>query len=78
MPPLDGRATPRYADSGMESFQTFLQMGGYAAYIWPAYGVAAAVLGGLAIASYRGMRQAERQAERERPLRPRRGNEDAT
>ena len=61
----------------MESLQTFLQMGGYAAYIWPAYGLAAAVLCGLAIASYRGMRQAERQAERERPLRPRRKGEDA-
>jgi heme exporter protein D len=59
----------------MDSVQTFLQMGGYAAYVWPAYGIAAAVLAGLAIASYRGMRRAERQAERERPVRPRRGGE---
>jgi heme exporter protein D len=59
----------------MDSMQTFLQMGGYAAYVWPAYGIAAAVLAGLAIASYRGMRRAERQAERERPARPRRGGE---
>jgi heme exporter protein D len=59
----------------MDSAQTFLQMGGYAAYVWPAYGIAAAILAGLAIASYRGMRQAERQAERERPARPRRGSE---
>jgi heme exporter protein D len=53
----------------------FLHMGGYAAYIWPAYGVAAAVLIGLAAASWRFMRQAERAAERERPIRPRRGGE---
>ena len=27
----------------------YLAMGGYAAFVWPAYGIAAAVLGGLAI-----------------------------
>lgn len=29
----------------------FLAMGGYAAYVWPAYGVAGLVLGGMAAAS---------------------------
>lgn len=28
----------------MKSFHEFLTMGGYAAYVWPAYGVAAAVM----------------------------------
>ena len=31
----------------------YLAMGGYAAFVWPAYGIAAAVLGGLAIYSWR-------------------------
>jgi len=31
----------------------YLTMGGYAAFVWPAYGVAVAVLGGLAWHSWR-------------------------
>jgi heme exporter protein D len=31
----------------------WLAMGGYAEYVWPAYGVAALVLGGLAVHSWR-------------------------
>jgi heme exporter protein D len=31
----------------------FMAMGGYAAFVWPAYGVALAVLGGLAWQSWR-------------------------
>jgi heme exporter protein D len=31
----------------------YLAMGGYAAFVWPAYGVALAVLGGLAWHSWR-------------------------
>ena len=31
--------------------QTFFEMGGYAAFVWPAYGVAAVVLIGLLAAS---------------------------
>ena len=43
-------------------------MGGYAAYVWPAYGTAAAVLIGLLAASLIRLRRAERRlraAERE-------------
>ena len=36
----------------------FLAMGGYAAFIWPAYGLTAAVLGALAWASWRARRDA--------------------
>jgi heme exporter protein D len=32
---------------------TFLAMGGYAQFVWPAYGVALAVLGGFAVHSWR-------------------------
>jgi heme exporter protein D len=31
----------------------YFAMGGYAAFVWPAYGIAAAVLGGLVIYSWR-------------------------
>ena len=44
----------------METLHDFLAMGGYAAYVWPAYAVAALLLGGLAIASWRKLRAAER------------------
>ena len=50
----------------------FLEMGGYAAYVWPAYGVTAAVLIGLLVASLRSLRRAEAElAGLERPGRPR-------
>jgi heme exporter protein D len=37
----------------------FLAMGGYAAFIWPAYAVAAVLLTGLLAVSWRSMRQRE-------------------
>jgi heme exporter protein D len=36
----------------MSHIATFLAMGGYAGFVWPAYGVAFAVLGGLAAHSW--------------------------
>lgn len=57
----------------MGGLEAFLHMGGYAAYIWPAYGVTAVVLIGLLALSVRSMRDAERTASDERPVRPRRG-----
>ena len=36
-----------------EAVGRYLAMGGYAAFVWPAYGVAFAVLGGLALFSWR-------------------------
>ena len=42
----------------------FLAMGGFAAFVWPAYGVALLVLGGLVVASLRELRAREREAER--------------
>lgn len=38
---------------------SFFAMGGYAAYVWPAYAAAVAVLGGLLIVSWRGLRARE-------------------
>jgi heme exporter protein D len=41
----------------------FLAMGGYAAYVWPAYGLAALVLGGLTWQSLRAYRTRARALE---------------
>jgi len=38
----------------------FLAMGGYAGFVWPAYGIAALVLGGILAASLRSLRRRER------------------
>jgi heme exporter protein D len=42
--------------------QSFLEMGGYAAYVWPAYGISIVALIGLCAISWRWMRRVERQA----------------
>lgn len=42
---------------------SFFSMGGYAAFVWTAYGVAAAGLAGLGLASWRRMRLLERKAD---------------
>lgn len=43
----------------MQAIGDYLTMGGYAAYIWPAYGVAAVVLIAFAVDSWRRVRRAE-------------------
>jgi heme exporter protein D len=43
----------------MEGISGWLAMGGYAAFVWPAYAAAATVLGGLAWQSWRGHRRSE-------------------
>ncbi len=40
----------------MESIPEFFAMGGYAAYVWPAYGLALAILLGSLVASLRSLR----------------------
>jgi heme exporter protein D len=59
----------------------FLAMGGYAAYVWPAYAVAALVLIGLLVQSRSALRRNEallRQLEAARPQRRRRSRAGAT
>jgi heme exporter protein D len=54
---------------------SFFAMGGYAAFIWPAYGATAAILIGLLVASWRNLRAREvelKQAEAANETRPRR------
>ena len=58
----------------MQHLMQYLAMGGYAAFVWPAYAVALLVLGGLAAQSLRAYRRNLRQLEslqRERPSRRR-------
>jgi len=44
----------------MSDWQTFFEMGGYAAYVWPAYGLSFVGLTALALVSWREMKRAER------------------
>ncbi len=57
----------------METSSSFLAMGGYAAFVWPAYILAAAILLGLWIESLRRLRGSQRtlaRLEAELPARP--------
>jgi heme exporter protein D len=38
----------------------FFAMGGYAGFVWPAYGLAVAVIGGMAVASVAAYRRTKR------------------
>ena len=54
----------------MQGVDAFLAMGGYAAFVWPAYGLAAIVLGGFTLQSLSAYRRRQRELEilqRERP-----------
>jgi len=44
----------------MDALERFLDMGGYARFVWPAYAVAAVVLAGMAAQSYRAWRRQHR------------------
>ncbi len=44
----------------MNQLQDFLAMGGYGAYVWPAFGISALVLGWLLVSSLRRLRGLER------------------
>ena len=43
----------------MESLSTFLAMGGYGGFIWPAFGIVFTVLTGLLLVSLRALRSSE-------------------
>ena len=48
----------------------FLEMGGYAAFVWPAYGAAVVILGGLTIQAVARYRAALRELELLQARRP--------
>jgi len=64
----------------VEDFTAFLNMGGYAAFVWPSLGIAALVLATMAITSIRRLRHSEsalRAAEAASPVRRRRAGTEA-
>lgn len=50
----------------------YLAMGGYAVYVWPAYGLAALVLGGMAVVSVLGLKRRRAELASLDAVRPRR------
>jgi heme exporter protein D len=60
----------------MESLRDFISMGGYAAYVWPAYIFAAAILAGMIVSSWQSARR--REAELAALRQARRGEGDET
>jgi heme exporter protein D len=58
----------------MQRMLDYLAMGGYAAFVWPAYVLAAVILGGLFWQSRQGYRRRQRELERLQQGRPRRGS----
>ena len=48
----------------MSAIGAYLAMGGYAVYVWPAYGLATAVLGGLSLYFWLRYRNSERSLDR--------------
>ncbi|MFQ6018166.1 MAG: heme exporter protein CcmD [Kiloniellaceae bacterium] len=64
----------------MEQIQTFLAMGGYGAFVWPAFGLTALVMVWLLAATLRGLRARERALKELQVAAPAarpRGNRDA-
>jgi heme exporter protein D len=56
----------------MSSLSTFLAMGGYAGFVWPAYGIALVALGGITVQSWRRYRASERALDQLQRSAPRR------
>ena len=44
----------------MEDLLNLLEMGGYGAFVWPAYGLAALVMAGFTVTTLRGLRGLQR------------------
>lgn len=60
----------------MDRLHSLIEMGGYGAYVWPAYGITAVVLVGVLVASHRALRRSEadlsrlQEGRRDRRARP--------
>ena len=54
----------------MEDFGSLVRMGGYAAYVWPAYGLTLTVLAAVLVASVRAARRRESELAAAQSLRP--------
>ncbi len=61
----------------MDSLVSFLAMGGYAAYVWPAFALAAVIMAALAWSSGRALRTERRALEMLEAANPRRRQKSA-
>ncbi len=61
--------------SAMDRIATFFAMGGYAAYVWPAFAITAVVMIGLLIATLRALHRRERELAELESMRPGRNRE---
>jgi heme exporter protein D len=78
LPARETRIFTRTAQqSDKQAMSEFFAMGGHAAFIWPAYGITAVLLGGLLVLSLKSMRQREALVESLRGHRGRRRAEDS-
>ena len=59
----------------MESLSTFLNMGGYGAFVWSAYGLAAIILIGLAIHSLIRLKRTQTMLQQIRAIRQKASDE---
>lgn len=66
---------PGAAGGTIGNMAEFLSMGGYAAFVWPAYGITALVMAGLLVATLRGLRRREALLRALEGSRPRRRKE---
>ncbi len=48
----------------MDAFQNFLEMGNYGSYVWPSYGLSAAIMIWLVVSTLRRLRARERELAR--------------
>jgi len=67
-------------DLGVERLESFFAMGGYAVFVWPAFGLTALVMIWLLVATLRRLRERERamaELQAASPRRPRGGAERA-
>jgi heme exporter protein D len=62
----------------MQSLNDYLTMGGYAAYVWPAYGVAALVLIAFAVDSWLRVKRAQAALRRLEATQPKAGTKTGT
>lgn len=61
----------------MDGLLSFLDMGGYAAFVWPCFALAAVLMTWVFVGSHRELKQRERRMEQLRALSPRRRRPDA-
>jgi heme exporter protein D len=63
------------SEKAMQGLRDFFEMGGYGAYVWPAYGITALVMLALLVTTLRGLSARQKAVSELEPLRRRQKNE---